>query len=48
MPDVDSLMQEWPTQFEELLKEVFYSLLYDKLVSSLFRHLYHPLMLMWI
>jgi hypothetical protein len=23
MPDVDSLMQEWPTQFEELLKEVF-------------------------
>lgn len=22
MPDVDSLMQEWPTQFEELLKEV--------------------------
>jgi hypothetical protein len=23
MPDVDNLMQEWPTQFEELLKEVF-------------------------
>ncbi len=22
MPDVDSLMQEWPTQFEELVKEV--------------------------
>ncbi|CAF0809379.1 unnamed protein product [Adineta steineri] len=22
MPDVDNLMQEWPTQFEELLKEV--------------------------
>ena len=22
MPDVDTLMQEWPTQFEELLKEV--------------------------
>jgi hypothetical protein len=25
MPDIDSLMQEWPTQFEELLKEVFFS-----------------------
>ena len=22
MPDIDGLMQEWPTQFEELLKEV--------------------------
>lgn len=21
MPDIDGLMQEWPTQFEELLKE---------------------------
>jgi hypothetical protein len=23
MPDIDGLMQEWPTQFEELLREVF-------------------------
>lgn len=23
MPDIDNLMQEWPAQFEELLKEVF-------------------------
>lgn len=23
MPDIDGLMQEWPTQFEDLLREVF-------------------------
>jgi hypothetical protein len=22
MPDIDTLMQEWPPEFEELLKEV--------------------------
>ena len=36
MPDVDSLMQEWPTQFEELLKEVSI-LIFSSIIIYLFK-----------
>ena len=25
MPNIDDLMQEWPADFEEMLKEVYYT-----------------------
>ena len=36
MPDIDGLMQEWPTQFEELLREVWISAIFFSIDLSFF------------